>query len=127
MSRTNMLEEWENYPDFVKSINLQVKKTLANCTQDNCKENYSQANHSQVAETKEEEKALEAARGKGQLHASSHCGPAAATPIGIREDVGSAPGLTQEVKDLALLWRRPAAVALTRLLTGDLHMLRVQP
>ena len=34
---------------------------------------------------------------------SSHCGAAEANPIGIHENVGSIPGLAQQVKDLVLL------------------------
>ena len=44
---------------------------------------------------------------------SSLCGPAVMNPTSIHEDVGSIPGLTQWVKDLALgeLWCRSADAA----------------
>lgn len=35
---------------------------------------------------------------------SSHCGPAKANPTSTREDAGSTPGLSQWVKEGALLW-----------------------
>ena len=51
----------------------------------------------------------------------SYCGAVEANPTRNREVVGSIPGLTQGVKDLALLWlwHRPAAVALIRLLAWE--------
>ena len=51
----------------------------------------------------------------------SHCGSAVMNPTSIREDGASIPGLTQWVKDPALLWAwcRVAAAALIHLLAWE--------
>ena len=51
---------------------------------------------------------------------SSHCGTAETNPTRKHEVVSSIPGLAQRVKDLVLLWCRPAAVALIRPLAWEL-------
>ena len=53
---------------------------------------------------------------------SSCCGSAITNVTSSHEDVGSTPGLTQWVKDPAMLWLwcRLAAIALTELLAWEL-------
>ena len=38
-----------------------------------------------------------------KIFRSSHCGSAETNPTSIHEDMGSIPGLAQEIKDLVLL------------------------
>ena len=59
---------------------------------------------------------------KYKIIGSSHCGSAVMSPTSIHEDVGSIPGPTRGVKDLALpwLWLRPAAAPLIGPLAWEL-------
>ena len=60
--------------------------------------------------------------GKGVTPRSSHCGSVVMSLTGIHEDMGSIPGLTENVKDMALLWlwHRPAAAAPIQVLVWKL-------